>query len=321
MLKMFAIIFLCCGLFLSSPAQQTLTPSELANQANALSDLSKLGSYRLKALVVVGNGKHEAGGTLTIDRDQENTRQELGFTDYHEVSLIRGNTGYFQRNPDTNFQVLARIRHFDELWWIAIPPGSDAGAVSTAKVSGVQALCFTIRLDKFAHTRHCFDAGTHLLLSSATNVEGGTLETLFLDYKTIEGVHFPGTIRFIDPEQAPFEVRNIIAGKADFGAAQFAPPEGARVSPDCRHMEPARPLKRINPEYPDLARISHIQGDTRLLVTVGADGRTRKVTPLGGHPILLQASSDAVKRWEYQPATCPSGPVEDEIFVTVRFHM
>ena len=97
MRKTFSVFFLCCTSFFCVAAQQAITPSQLADQANAISDLSKLGSYKLKAIVAVGDEKHGATGTLTVDHDQENTRQELEFTDYHEVSLTRGDTGYFRR--------------------------------------------------------------------------------------------------------------------------------------------------------------------------------------------------------------------------------
>src|SRR5258707_4512596 len=98
-LRTFFVFFFCCMSCFRVAAQQPLTPSQLADQANAISDLSRLGPYKLKAIVAVGDEKHGAAGTLTVDHDQENTRQELEFTDYHEVTVIRGETGYFQRKP------------------------------------------------------------------------------------------------------------------------------------------------------------------------------------------------------------------------------
>jgi hypothetical protein len=142
--KLFLLFFFGCASFFCA-AQQVPTPSQLIEQANAASDLSKVASYRLKAIVAVSESKHEATGTLTVDHDQQNTRQELEFTDYHEVSLTHGDTGYFQNSPSIRLYVAERLRTFDELWWVGIPPESEVGEVSPAKVHGVQALCFSVR--------------------------------------------------------------------------------------------------------------------------------------------------------------------------------
>lgn len=313
--KICVTLLFCCGLFLSSPAQQPPSPSALSNQANAMSDLSRLVSYRLKGTVVLGSGKNAAAGTLTMEQAQDNTRQEITFNDYREIRLVRGETGYLQRKPDKDYFVLERVRHFEDLWWVDILSDAEAGTVSATKVHDVQALCFTVQVEKFSHARDCFDAVTHLLLSRTS----GTQEILFLDYHSIGDVHFPGTIRFIDAQQVPVEVRNVTVVKTDFGEAEFAPLEGANAYSTCRHIEAPRPLKRGGAVYPDLAKLAHIQGTTLLKITVGKDGKVSKVTPVSGHPLLLQASIEAAKGWTYQPAMCPSGPVEVDMFSTIQF--
>jgi protein TonB len=59
---------------------------------------------------------------------------------------------------------------------------------------------------------------------------------------------------------------------------------------------------RVNPSYPDLARLMNLSGSVNLLVTVAPDGTVKDCHPLGGHPILIEAATDAVKRWRYEPA-------------------
>lgn len=319
--RVFIVPFLCLGLFSSLPAQQTPTPSELVSQANALSDLSLLGSYRLNAKINVGSGNNAAVGTLLLEHDQENSRQEIQFSDYHETSLILGNTGYSQRQPDKDIIALERIRHFEDLWRIAIPAGNEAAKVSTEKVNDIEALCFTAKFKKVTERHYCFDAATHLLLKRSGPIAGGSLEVLFLDYQTIGDVHFPKTIRFVESGHGPFEVNNIVVEKTSFAGAEFAPPAGAPAYATCRRMAEPMPLSPIIPEYPVLARLSHIQGTTIVRAAVGKDGKVRKVTPLSGHPILLESSINALKHTTYQPATCQSGPVDDEILVTINFYI
>jgi TonB family protein len=65
----------------------------------------------------------------------------------------------------------------------------------------------------------------------------------------------------------------------------------------------ARKVKlRINPSYPDLARRMNITGNVNLVVTVLPDGTVKECHAIGGHPILVEAATDAVKKWRYEPA-------------------
>ena len=319
MRKLLPWLVLCNASFFCK-AQQAPTPSQLIEQANAASDLSRLGSYRLKAIVAVGEAKHGATGTLTVDHDRQNTRQELEFTDYHEVSLTRGDTGYFQNSPSISLYVAERIRNFDELWWTGIPPESEMGEVSPAKVHGVQALCFTVKPDKFTNTRYCFDATTHLLLSQSIH-GSGDLEILFQNYQELDGVRFPETIHFGEEGRATLEVRKVAAVKTAQEPALFDPLKGSRSFHTCQHMVEPRPVKRVNPEYPRLALVKNISGMVHVLVKVGEDGKVKKVTPLRGNPELVESATNAVKQWEYKPALCPSGPVEFSRIVLIQFHM
>ena len=71
--------------------------------------------------------------------------------------------------------------------------------------------------------------------------------------------------------------------------AQSVESDGARK---CRVHEP--------PEYPDLARLHGIKGVARVMVTVQPDGNVSEVKEVGGHPLLLEALTRAVKKWKYE---------------------
>jgi len=58
----------------------------------------------------------------------------------------------------------------------------------------------------------------------------------------------------------------------------------------------------VPPEYPELARKMNIQGVARVLLTVTTDGRVVGIKELGGHPVLIAALVQAVKKWKYEPA-------------------
>lgn len=73
--------------------------------------------------------------------------------------------------------------------------------------------------------------------------------------------------------------------------------------PSNEHAEGSRQiLIKISPEYPDIARQMKLKGVVQLEALVGRDGRVKEVTILGGHPLLADALSRAVKQWKYEPA-------------------
>jgi TonB family protein len=96
-------------------------------------------------------------------------------------------------------------------------------------------------------------------------------------------------------------------------AAVFALP------PAVRSQDPAGEVKRkiksqVSPAYPDLAKRMNIHGKVRLEVTIAADGSVKSVHCLGGHPLLVGASQDAVSKWKFE-----SGPKETTQIIEINF--
>ena len=76
---------------------------------------------------------------------------------------------------------------------------------------------------------------------------------------------------------------------------------------DAHPTDNKRQLKtKVMPEYPELAKRVNIKGAVRLEVIVNPDGHVKKVTVLGGNPVLAQAAVAAVRRWRYAPANTES---------------
>jgi TonB family protein len=53
----------------------------------------------------------------------------------------------------------------------------------------------------------------------------------------------------------------------------------------------------------------HIQGKVRLEVTVGTNGKVKSTKVVGGHPLLVSASEDALRKWEFEPAAADATAV------------
>jgi TonB family protein len=79
--------------------------------------------------------------------------------------------------------------------------------------------------------------------------------------------------------------------------------------------EIARKVKtRVAPTYPDIARRMSISGTVKLVVVVSPNGTVKSTKVLGGHPLLVSAAEDAVKRWKFEPANEESSGVVEFTF-------
>jgi TonB family protein len=68
--------------------------------------------------------------------------------------------------------------------------------------------------------------------------------------------------------------------------------------------ESGRKVKsRVAPQYPDLAKRMKISGTVKVEVVISPTGIVKSTRVIGGHPLLVESSIDAVKRWKYEPAS------------------
>jgi protein TonB len=63
---------------------------------------------------------------------------------------------------------------------------------------------------------------------------------------------------------------------------------------------------RVAPVYPDIARKMSITGTVRVVVVVSSKGTVKSTKLVGGHPILVKAAIDALKKWKFEPASAES---------------
>jgi protein TonB len=78
-------------------------------------------------------------------------------------------------------------------------------------------------------------------------------------------------------------------------------------------------IRRIQPEYPSLARQARIQGTVVLQAVIGKDGSVQDLRVVSGHPMLVQAAVNAVKQWLYKPYYLNGEAIEVETQVVVNF--
>ncbi len=104
----------------------------------------------------------------------------------------------------------------------------------------------------------------------------------------------------------------LIAGCAALAFAQNSAAPSSGASPT--QAQPARPTVRVSngvmlglvehktmPAYPDEAMKKGIQGDVIFKIEVDETGKITASEPVGGDPILIAASKDALRTFRFRP--------------------
>jgi protein TonB len=97
---------------------------------------------------------------------------------------------------------------------------------------------------------------------------------------------------------------------------KVATPQRVRVS---QGVSQGLLVRRVQPNYPPLARQARIQGQVILRAVISKDGSIENLQLVSGHPMLVQSALDAVKQWKYKPYLLNGEPVEVDTEVLVNF--
>lgn len=82
-----------------------------------------------------------------------------------------------------------------------------------------------------------------------------------------------------------------------------------------------KPIKKISPDYPELAKAARLSAILILEAHVDTHGVVKSVAVLRGHPLFDEAAVEAVKQWRYRPLLLNGEPTEFIISVTMSFNL
>src|ERR1044072_3810508 len=85
-------------------------------------------------------------------------------------------------------------------------------------------------------------------------------------------------------------------------------------------VEPPQVISRVQPVYPEVARLTRVQGVVIVEAVIDEHGDVKQVRVLKGLPMGLDtAAVDAIRRWKFKPATFDGRPVSVYFTLTVNF--
>lgn len=72
---------------------------------------------------------------------------------------------------------------------------------------------------------------------------------------------------------------------------------------------------KISPEYPELAKRMNVTGHVKIEATISMDGKVTNTKVIGGNPVLVSSSVDALKKWHFE-----SGPKQTTEIIEFEFN-
>ena len=80
-------------------------------------------------------------------------------------------------------------------------------------------------------------------------------------------------------------------------------------------------VKKVEPEYPAMAKQLKIEGAVELEAVVTESGAVEKVNIVSGNPVLTRPAADAVKKWKFAPFTADGKTVKALVPISMNFKM
>ncbi len=102
------------------------------------------------------------------------------------------------------------------------------------------------------------------------------------------------------------------------GPAAPPPPQIVHVG---GNVKPPELLKRVEPSYPTIARMAHIEGTVDIDAVIDPHGNVVQERAVDGPSLLVPAALQAVEQWKYQPTYLNGQPVALDMEVSVSFHL
>jgi protein TonB len=80
-------------------------------------------------------------------------------------------------------------------------------------------------------------------------------------------------------------------------------------------------IQKLPPIYPSTAKAAHVSGTVQVIASVAVDGQVLNVTPVSGHPMLVNSAVDSVKQWIYPQVRINGEPEPFHAIIDVNFRL
>jgi len=197
---------------------------------------------------------------------------------------------------------------------LAVPPGQASGVIATIQFAGLSSE-FEQRVRERLPVRQGdrFDSNTMRQVIAALRL----LDEHLVAAQSIQ-VPQPGG-------DAKMTLRIYLGAMSAPGLLPPPPPPAPQADANGQrirvggNVQAANILKKVTPAYPSAAKAARIQGTVSYTAIIGKDGTIIDLQVISGHPLLVEASTDAVRQWVYKPTLLNGQPVEIITQIDVNF--
>ncbi len=123
------------------------------------------------------------------------------------------------------------------------------------------------------------------------------------------------------PDGVPGGVLGGVLGGTGALPGPPAPPKNPAVVRVGGNVKPPQLIQKVQPEYPTVARMAHVQGQVVIDAVISKTGKVISEQAVSGPSLLVPSALDAVKQWKYKPTYLNGQPVNLAMQVTVDFKL
>jgi hypothetical protein len=254
-------------------------------------------------------------------------KEVVSIGDYERVR-VRDAKGYWQKcsldyQPEAIFQ-LDKLLHFRET--IKVRANQSLSSIKKREKDGIRQKCTEVRWQMGSDKILCFDDTNGMLLNveylwheNQNHPEISQIE--YHSFQTVAGKLIPREILAYQNRRivAAVKILDISTG-VESGSANFNIPPDSEFWAYCDDMSAPELKVHVQPQYPSISRLGHEEGRVILYAIVEIDGSPSHLAVIQkGGPNLDLASTEAVSKWRYKPATCEQSPVRAETSIAIDY--
>jgi hypothetical protein len=318
-----AVQLLLCIAASNAFASDSSEAHDLIQAAHDAVNLDKIGSYELRANVIVYGEKGKTiAGHIRVVRSGDQTRTEFQLGPYEELRITQPGKQYVVRSRDYSPEEIHFLSTFLRPW-DPLPPRFPNGFFNFSrsykqKIHGVESACLWEK-QQFGERLLCFDSTQHVVLRK-NFAQAGQIE--FAGYVPFEnGPLFPKTIFIFKSNKPVLEVKDLEIEKKNPGEDAFVAPSQAIEIEKCDSPTQPRLLKSPHPVFdPDQAGEA-----TTVYVIVDKDGKilTKHEDHNGKGKLkgdeFMERTQTAIRQWRFSPSTCSAHPVAAEVVIEMNY--
>jgi TonB family protein len=115
-----------------------------------------------------------------------------------------------------------------------------------------------------------------------------------------------------------------LGGRIPTNTQPVPPPADNQSTAQVRHsvsemQQMAQLIRRVEPNYPPLARQIQREGRVELHAIISTAGSIESLEVISGDPLFIQSALSAVREWRYRPTILNGRPIEVDTHITVIY--